>query len=246
MCSRQKPWPCWPVTQEIIGNLGSRSWGGAPRSSRMESVESRRGDRESVTSLGKCRMSGQWDREQLIGLLKRDALRLGEFTLASGRSSHYYVDGRKVTLSARGAALVAEGMLEQLEESPEVVAVGGLTMGADPIVGATLAVAGFGARPDLRGFLVRKEAKGHGTGNLVEGPLEPGSTVAILDDVATTGGSSLKAVEAVRAIGCSVARVIVMLDRLEGAAEAFASNGVEFRSLLTIRDLGVEPLDPTK
>lgn len=191
-------------------------------------------------------MTSGWDREQLIALLKRDALRLGEFTLASGRSSHYYVDGRKVTLSARGAAIVAEGVLRQLADLPEVVAVGGLTMGADPIVGATLAAAGFGERHDLRGFLVRKEAKGHGTGNLVEGPLEPGSTVAILDDVATTGGSSLKAVEAVRAIGCSVARVIVMLDRLEGAAEAFATNGLEFRSLLTIRDLGVEPLDPMR
>ncbi|QDV32737.1 orotate phosphoribosyltransferase [Tautonia plasticadhaerens] len=186
-----------------------------------------------------------WDRDRLIGLLRRDALKVGTFTLASGRSSHYYVDGRRVTLSAEGAALVGSGMLELLDEVPEVAAVGGLTMGADPIVGAALAVAGSGRRPDLRGFLVRKEAKGHGTGNLVEGPLEPGSTVAILDDVATTGGSSLKAVEAARAMGCRVARVIVMLDRLEGAADAFADAGLEFRALLTIRDLGVEPLPPS-
>jgi orotate phosphoribosyltransferase len=94
----------------------------------------------------------------------------------------------------------------------------------------------------LRGFLVRKEAKGHGTGNLVEGPLEPGSTVAIVDDVATTGGSALQAVKAVRAMSCKVGVVIAVLDRLEGAAATFAAEGLPFRALLTIRDLGVEPL----
>ncbi len=87
-----------------------------------------------------------------------------------------------------------------------------------------------------------KEKKGHGTGNLVEGPLDPRSTVAIVDDVATTGGSSIQAIDAVEAMHCKVALVIVMLDRLEGAADAFASRGVAFRPLLTIRDLGVEPL----
>ncbi len=184
-----------------------------------------------------------FDRARLVALLKRDALKLGTFTLASGRTSHYYVDGRKVTLSAEGAALIGAGVFARLAERPNVVAVGGLTMGADPIVGATLAVAGAEGRADLRGFLVRKEAKGHGTGQLVEGPLEPGSTVAILDDVATTGGSSLQAVAAVEALGCKVARVVVVLDRLEGAAKAFAARGLEFESLVTIRDLGVEPLE---
>jgi orotate phosphoribosyltransferase len=89
---------------------------------------------------------------------------------------------------------------------------------------------------------VRKEAKGHGTGRLVEGPLEPGAQVAIVDDVATTGGSALQAADAVVAQGCTVACVIAVLDRLEGAAEAFAARGIAFRTLLTIRDLGVEPL----
>ncbi len=182
-----------------------------------------------------------YDRERLVALLKRDALRTGTFTLASGRTSHYYVDGRKVTLSAAGAAVIGAGVLERLSGYPEVVAVGGLTMGADPIVGATLGLAGASGRDDLRGFLVRKEAKSHGTGNRVEGPLEPGATVAILDDVATTGGSSIQAVEAVEAIGCRVAVVIVVLDRLEGAAAAFEARGLRFESLLTIRDLGVEP-----
>jgi orotate phosphoribosyltransferase len=182
-----------------------------------------------------------YDRSRLIELLKRDALRLGTFTLASGRTSSYYVDGRKVTLSAEGAAVIGAGVLDQLADLPDVAAVGGLTMGADPIVGATLAVAGAGTRPELRGFLVRKEAKAHGTGRLVEGPLEAGQTVVIVDDVATTGGSSLQAIEAVEAFGCKVARVIVVLDRLEGAAAAFAARGLDFRPLLTIRDLGVTP-----
>jgi orotate phosphoribosyltransferase len=189
-------------------------------------------------------MAATFDRARLIELLRRDALRTGSFTLASGRSSHYYVDGRKVTLSAEGAAVIGAGVLERLVARPDVVAIGGLTMGADPIVGAVLAVAGATGRGGLRGFLVRKEAKGHGTGRLVEGPIREGETVAIVEDVATTGGSSLKAVDAVESMGCRVALVIAMLDRLEGAAAAFADRGLEFQSLCTIRDLGVEPLPP--
>jgi orotate phosphoribosyltransferase len=194
-------------------------------------------------------MASEWavhDRQQLIALLKREALRMGSFTLASGRSSHYYIDGRKVTLAAEGAGLIGRGMLELLAPYRDVSAVGGLTMGADPIVGATLALAPAYGRASLRGFLVRKEAKGHGTASLIEGPLEAGSTVSIVDDVATTGGSSLRAIEAVESLGCKVAVVAVVLDRLEGAAEAFAAQGYPFRSLLTIRDLGVEPLPSSK
>lgn len=185
------------------------------------------------------------EKAKLIALLSRDSLRTGTFTLASGRTSHYYVDGRKVTLSAEGAATIAAGVLQVLAANhPEVAAVGGLTMGADPIVGATLALAPSHGRGDLKGFLVRKEAKGHGTGRLVEGPLEEGQSVAILDDVATTGGSSLQAVAAVEAMGGKVACVIVVLDRLEGAARAFESKALPFYALTTIRDLGVEPLEP--
>ena len=182
------------------------------------------------------------DRERLIAILKRDALKVGQFTLASGRSSHYYIDGRRVTLGAEGALLIADGVLDVLADHPDVQAIGGLTMGADPIVGSALGRAPLRGRGDLRGFLVRKEAKTHGTGNLIEGPLEPGSVVAIVDDVATTGGSSLQAVAAVRARGCTVRVVIVVLDRLEGAAAAFDNEGLSFQALLTIRDLGVEPL----
>jgi orotate phosphoribosyltransferase len=192
--------------------------------------------------LGRKPEWGLNERDRLIELLKRDALRLGAFTLASGRSSHYYIDGRKITLSAEGASLIALGVLDLLSAHPKVTAIGGLTLGADPIVGATLALAPSHGHPELRGFLVRKTAKAHGTGNLVEGPLDPGSVVAIVDDVATTGSSSLQAIEAVQAQGCKVALVAVVLDRLEGASQAFANHGFPFHSLLTIHDLGVEPL----
>jgi orotate phosphoribosyltransferase len=182
----------------------------------------------------------------LIALLKSESLKLGTFKLASGRTSHYYIDGRKITLLAEGAELIAEGMLELLAGFPDVQAIGGLTLGADPIVGATLALAAARGRGSLRGFLVRKETKTHGTKSLVEGPLTPGSVVAIVDDVATTGQSSALAIEAVTQLGCKVAAVAVVLDRLEGAANAFESRGIAYRSLLTIRDLGVEPLPITE
>src|SRR5579883_3031463 len=104
----------------------------------------------------------RYEPRRLIELLQRGSLKRGTFTLASGRTSHYYVDGRKVTLSAAGATLIGAGVLERLAGRPEVQAVGGLTMGADPIVGATLGLAGLTGRSGLRGFLVRKEAKAHG------------------------------------------------------------------------------------
>ena len=180
----------------------------------------------------------------MVALLRERSLRTGEFTLASGRTSHYYVDGRKVTLSADGAALLGEAILDRLDGLGAVAAVGGLTMGADPIVGATLAAAGRRGRPDLVGFLVRKAPKSHGTAQLVEGPVEPGSLVVVVEDVTTTGGSALQAVAAVEALGCRVACVLTMLDRLEGAAQAFEARDIPFQALVTIRDLGVEPLPP--
>src|SRR5262249_180978 len=147
-----------------------------------------------VREIERPRIPMTYDRQALLDRIKTDALQFGEFTLASGQKSTYYIDCRKVTLSSVGAALIAAGMLEQLGEPP-FEAVGGMTMGADPIVGAMLTLAGQQGR-ELRGFLVRKEPKSHGTTKLVEGPLYPGDRVVIVEDVATTGGSSLRAIEA--------------------------------------------------
>lgn len=183
-------------------------------------------------------------RTELITLLKSHALRTGRFKLASGKMSHYYLDGRMVTLSGEGAGLIGTAICQTLGQfNCKINAVGGLTLGADPIVGATLACSGILYRHPLRGFLVRKEPKQHGTGKLIEGLLYEGDTVVILEDVTTTGASALKAIEAVRSVGAVVVGVISLIDRLEGAAEVFKNQSVIFKPLFTIRDLGVEPLD---
>jgi orotate phosphoribosyltransferase len=180
-----------------------------------------------------------YDRNALLSLVRERALKFGDFTLASGKKASYYLDGKQVTLHSRGARLVGEGMLDLLGASP-LSAVGGMSIGADPIVAAILTLAGTRGR-DLAGFLVRKEAKGHGTGRFIEGPVEPGQSVAIVEDVVTTGGSSLLAIERAEAFGLKVERVLTIIDRMEGGREAFTSRGYEFASLFTIRDFGLEP-----
>lgn len=183
--------------------------------------------------------------ELLLHLLKKELV-LGPVTLASGRQSGWYVDGRRVTLSARGGPTCAMEILRRLHGRPEAVhAIGGPTIGADPIVGACMALAPAWARADLVGFLVRSRAKGHGTGKLIEGPLVPGMTAALVDDVATSGGSLVRAARAVREHGGSVWGAFCLLDRLEGAAEALAEEGVPFHPLFTARDLGVVEESPT-
>jgi len=179
----------------------------------------------------------QYDRERLLALVKRDALKFGDFTLASGKKSNFYIDCRNVTLSAEGAALIGAGLLDLLEKE-RVDAVGGLTLGADPVLAAVLTVAGARKR-DLRGFIVRKEAKQHGAGKLVEGPIKEGDRVAVVEDVTTTGGSALQAVAAVEALRAKAVLVATVLDRLAGAKEAFVEKGLKFVALLTLEDLGL-------
>lgn len=178
-----------------------------------------------------------FDRERLLELVKRDALRFGDFTLASGAKSRFYIDCRNVTLAAEGAAIIGAGVLALLAEQ-EIDAIGGMSIGADPIVAAALVQAGLAGR-ELRGFLVRKETKEHGTGKLVEGPVRPGDRVAIVEDVSTTGGSCQRAIDAARAVGCEVVHVVSVLDRQQGAREIFEGQGLRFSPMLTLVDLGL-------
>ncbi|MEM1062296.1 MAG: orotate phosphoribosyltransferase [Planctomycetota bacterium] len=177
--------------------------------------------------------------DRLCDLVRERALKMGDFTLASGKKSTYYLDGKQVTLHAGGLRLVAEAMLEATEDLA-FDAIGGMVIGADPIVGGVLAVAAEQGR-DLDGFLVRKEAKGHGTQKYVEGPLSPGAKVLIVEDVVTTGGSSLKAIDRVEDFGAEVVGVTAIVDRMQGGAEAFAARGIAFKPLLSITDFGIDP-----
>jgi orotate phosphoribosyltransferase len=158
-------------------------------------------------------------RSQLLPLVKA-AARFGDFTLASGKKSDFYFDGRVVTCSAKGARLIAEIILEHIKGLP-VQSVGGLTMGADPIAAAVAAVSADTDSP-VDCFIVRKEAKAHGTGQQVEGVCPPNANVVIVDDVITTAGSTLKAIAAVEKLGCKVLKVFCLVDREEGGAEALA------------------------
>lgn len=178
------------------------------------------------------------DRDRLLTLVEELALSRGHFILASGRESTYYLDGRMVTLSPEGAYLTGKLMLAQLQ-GQDVQAVGGLTMGADPVATA-VAVVSFLEGTPIPAFLVRKEAKAHGKGKQVEGPVQPGMRVAVVEDTVTTGDSALKAIAAVEALGCTVVTVLALVDRLEGARELLESKGYRFEPLFTVRDLGIE------
>jgi orotate phosphoribosyltransferase len=162
------------------------------------------------------------DRKRLLALLKEHSLMFGDFTLASGQKSNYYVDSKKTTLRPEGAYLVAAEMLQLLSEKEiNADAVGGLTLGADPIVCPIAALSHTTGAP-LRAFIVRKEAKGHGTTRQIEGDLRPASKVVVIDDVVTTGGSTLKAIEAAEAAGHEVVAVLCIVDREQGGAEALS------------------------
>ncbi|QNI84179.1 orotate phosphoribosyltransferase [Synechococcus sp. PROS-7-1] len=172
------------------------------------------------------------DRDVLLDRLAREAYRFGDFTLASGRSSNHYVNCKPVALSGSGLALLSPAMLALVDV--EAVAVGGLTLGADPLVsGVAMAAAQQGRALDA--LIVRKQAKGHGTGAWLEGPLPaPGARVTVLEDVVTTGGSSIKAVQQLREAGYSVGRVVTIVDREEGGNAAMAAADLELVSLFKL------------
>lgn len=163
------------------------------------------------------------DRKRLARLLKQHSLMFGEFTLVSGTKSPYYFDSKKTTLRPEGAYLVAAQILHLIREKKiDAAAIGGMTLGADPIVCPVAALSHLEG-PALRAFIVRKETKGHGTERQIEGDLEPGSRVIVVDDVVTTAGSTLRAIEAVRAAGHEIAAVICLVDREEGGTQRLAA-----------------------
>jgi orotate phosphoribosyltransferase len=179
-------------------------------------------------------------RDQLLELLATNSFRLGEFTLSSGGKSDYYIDCRTTTLHARGAELTGRVFLDLIQQQGwKPQAVGGLTMGADPIVVATSVISSQAGAP-IHGFLVRKGEKAHGMGRRVEGFQEKGARVVIVDDVCTTGGSTIQAIEAAREFGFNVVGVACLVERLEAGgrpAVEKAAAPVPFISVFTSSDV---------
>ncbi len=177
------------------------------------------------------------DYSALVTLLAERSARRGRFTLASGKQSDFYIDARLTTMSPEGLSIIGSLALLTLRESGwKVDAVGGLTLGADPISYA-ISYASAASDHPLRAFTVRKEPKAHGTGKLLEGPIREGDRVAVIEDVITTGGSALRAIEAVRSAKASVAGVLALVDREEGGRQAIEKAGVSVISLVTANQI---------
>ena len=188
-----------------------------------------------MTALPPLPQTSAEQRALLLQLLAERAYRHGQFTLASGRTSSHYVNCKPVSLSGPGLALLSAQMLALVE--PEAAAVAGLTLGADPLVSGVAQAAALAGR-QLDALIVRKEAKGHGTGAWLEGPLPAaGSVITVLEDVVTTGGSSLKAVHQLREAGYTVNRVVTIVDRQEGGQEAMTAAGLELSSLFLLEEV---------
>ena len=179
-----------------------------------------------------------YDRDRLIQLVKDHALKFGDFTLASGKKASFYLDCRKLTLDGESANVIAAGMLDVMgDDLPD--AVGGMAIGADPISAAIITVA-WQQQKNIKGFIVRKQAKEHGTQQMVEGPVESGQRVVMVEDVVTTGGSSLRAIEHARKFGLKVDRLITIVNRGTESEKIFADVDVKFSALLNLSDLGIE------
>jgi orotate phosphoribosyltransferase len=177
-------------------------------------------------------------RSRLLELLKKRAFSFGDFTLASGKKSTYYINSKKAIFYSEAVALLGQLLWESTKDL-DIQAIGGLEVGAIPMAAAAVMHYHQQGR-QLEGFFVRKEAKGHGSRERIEGVLEPGMRCAMIDDVLTTGGSVLQAIEEVEKRGAKVQGVVCIVDRLEGARELLAAR-YSYRPLFTIRDFGVAP-----
>jgi orotate phosphoribosyltransferase len=177
------------------------------------------------------------DHRTLVALLAERSAKRGEFTLASGKRSTFYIDARLTTMSPEGLSIIGPLALSVLQQTGwKVDAIGGLTLGADPISYA-ISYASAQAGHPLRAFTVRKEAKTHGTGKLLEGPFKKGDRVAVIEDVLTTGGSALRAIDAVRAAAGTVVGVLALVDREEGGRPAIEETGVPVVALTTANQI---------
>lgn len=179
------------------------------------------------------------DKQRLKEILLEKSYRKGTFTLTSGKESDFYIDGKQTTLSAEGAYLCGKLLFKLLQENETPIdAVGGMTLGADPLVSA-VSIASFLAKEPIPAFIVRKEAKGHGTGNYIEGlkNMPAGCTVALLEDVVTTGGTLLQVIERVESAGFKVGLVATVVERQEGGTEVLAKAGYPLLSLFTKEEM---------
>ncbi|PIE64356.1 MAG: orotate phosphoribosyltransferase [Desulfobacterales bacterium] len=179
------------------------------------------------------------NRARLKEILLEKSYRQGSFTLTSGKTSDFYIDGKQTTLDAEGAYLCGKLLLQMIRDQDEKIdAIGGMTLGADPLVSAVSVVSFLETCP-IPAFIVRKEAKGHGTDNAIEGlkNIKPGGCVALVEDVVTTGGTLLKVIERVEAAGFRVGLVVTIVERQEGGTEALAQKGYRLKSVFTREEL---------
>ncbi|WP_347346287.1 orotate phosphoribosyltransferase [Microbacterium sp.] len=180
------------------------------------------------------------DRQDLISLITDEAVFHGDFTLASGKKATYYVDMRKLTLDHRAAPAIGRIMLDLIRDQGDIAAVGGLTLGADPIANAVLHESVRAGTP-LDAFVVRKEPKDHGRGRQIEGAELEGKRVVVVEDTSTTGQSPLKAVAALRAAGAIPVAVATIVDRKTGAQAAVEAEGLTWLAAIDLDDLGLQP-----
>ncbi|MCX8082532.1 MAG: orotate phosphoribosyltransferase [bacterium] len=181
---------------------------------------------------------------RLLNLIKERALFLGPRKLASGKMSNCYIDGKLITCDPEGIYLVSKIILSMIENE-KIDAIGGMTMGADPISAGVAVLSYIEGRP-IKAFIVRTAPKDHGMGKLIEGHIQKGWSVVIVEDVVTTGGSALKAIKAVEEAGAVVKKVIAIVDRLEGAKESLAEKNIPLQSIFTKDDVDFSSLLSSK